>query len=148
MRRWCAILVFGLLCSMVVPCAAKAPSKGQTKAKRKSKAKKVRKAKPKPKVTKSASIRTSTPESLRAAIEDLTKTFGAKYPKGAEYLKRLDTLKAGDKAALEALAAEALLANPLLDFDKLIVRRTTNLGLPSNWQSNSSVRGGKYDNEI
>ena len=49
--------------------------------------------------------------SLRAAIEDLIKTFGSKYPNGKEYLKRLDKAKGADFAALKR---EALLANPLV----------------------------------
>ncbi len=61
---------------------------------------------------------------LRAAIQDLAATFGRQYPRGAEYLKRLDGIAqaaADDPDALEAQAAqlrslrrEALLANPLL----------------------------------
>ena len=60
-------------------------------------------------------------------------------------------IKANDpsaKADLDALAEEALLANPLLDFDQLIVRRTLDLGLPANWQSNASLKAANYDNEI
>ena len=67
----------------------------------------------------------NTPESLMRAIKDLSKTYGAKY-KGAEYMKRLgDLVKGGkpDQAALEKLAREALLANPLLDVDKILVIR-------------------------
>ena len=92
---------------------------------------------------------------LRLAIEDLVKTFGAKYPKGGEYLERLGKLEArltakdqAARAELESPAKEALLANPLIDFDRLIVRRTTGLGLPANWQSNASLRKGKYDNAV
>ena len=157
MRRWCAILIVGLLAGMVVPCAGKAPSpretKAQRKAKRKPKPKKVRTKKPK--AMAAGSVKINTPQSIRLAIEDLVKTFGAKYPKGSEYLKRLDRLDprltagdAGARGELDALAGEALLANPLLGFDKLIVRRTADLGLPANWQSNSSLRKSKYDNEI
>jgi len=52
---------------------------------------------------------------LRAAIDDLVATFGRRYPKGREYLDRLDRLgKAPDAAALATLQREALIANPLL----------------------------------
>ena len=52
---------------------------------------------------------------LRAAIHDLVDSFGKRYPGGADYLRRLDALeKTGDKAALDALAREALVANPLV----------------------------------
>ena len=37
---------------------------------------------------------------------------------------------------------------PCSDFDRLIVRRTADLGLPANWQSNSSLGKRNYDNEI
>jgi formylglycine-generating enzyme required for sulfatase activity len=101
-------------------------------------------------------VEINTPQSLRLAIDDLMKTYGSEYPQGEEYLERLEQLEsrlaANDQSAqadLDALAEEALLANPLLDFDQLIVRRTTNLGLPSNWQSNASLNKNiKYDNEI
>ncbi|MCP4376077.1 MAG: formylglycine-generating enzyme family protein [bacterium] len=70
-------------------------------------------------------IPVNTPESLTRAIKDLSKTFGPKY-KGEEYLKRLAELTKGgkpDQAALQKLAREALLANPLLDVDKILVIR-------------------------
>jgi len=51
---------------------------------------------------------------LRAAVADLTTTFGTDYPGGPGYLIRLDALPRGDGPALEALRREALLANPLL----------------------------------
>lgn len=50
--------------------------------------------------------------SLRAAIEDLSAAFPAEYPKGKEYLARLDAVKTPEE--LDALRNEALLANPLL----------------------------------
>ncbi|MHC4252698.1 MAG: HzsA-related protein, partial [Planctomycetota bacterium] len=86
---------------------------------------------------------------LRLAVENLTSTFPEKY-KG--YLERLNAL-VRDRAQPDKLAAfrrEALLANPLLDFEKLLIvrRGERNLGLPKNWQSNSSLRTRGYDNEI
>lgn len=115
--------------------------------------------------------------SLRLALEDLTTTFGAKYPKGPEYLKRLshleesakvlmseaDKASEGDRIAetfqrLNSLFQEALLANPLLapssssgpGFDKLLLvkRKADSLGLPQNWQSNSSLPRSGFENEI
>jgi len=100
---------------------------------------------------------------LRLAITDLSETFGPRYAKGREYLKRLDALEqalqsAGSEPeelrhvddALALLSREALSANPLLDFDRLLlVRRSEdNLGLPQNWQSNSSLKPTGYDNQI
>jgi hypothetical protein len=54
---------------------------------------------------------------LRAAVEDLTATFGARYPRGAEFIAKLDAMAAADRmdeGDLDALAREALLANPLV----------------------------------
>ena len=70
-------------------------------------------------------IPVNTPESLKRAIEDISTTHGAKY-NGAAYIKRLaDLTQDGkpDPAALAKLAREALLANPLLDGDKILVIR-------------------------
>ncbi|MBI3922118.1 MAG: SUMF1/EgtB/PvdO family nonheme iron enzyme [Armatimonadetes bacterium] len=108
-------------------------------------------------------------KALRLAVRDLTKTFGSKYPKGSEYLRRLDELEKssaelianankgsdGDLLVktvrrLDTLSREALLSNPLLDFDRLVLvkRKDDNLGLPQNWQSNSSLPRSGFDNEI
>ncbi|HEY3323991.1 MAG TPA: SUMF1/EgtB/PvdO family nonheme iron enzyme [Planctomycetota bacterium] len=107
-------------------------------------------------------------QSLRLAVTDLNASFGEKYVKGAEYLKRVDDLEKtwlemtadGKKAdpakvgevseKLAALQQEALLANPLLDFDKLLLikRNAKNLGLPQNWQSNSTLHKNGFENEI
>jgi formylglycine-generating enzyme required for sulfatase activity len=114
-----------------------------------------------------AKAKTIETEPLRRAIQDLTTTFGEEYPKGEDYLKRLDALeaalvkatgqKSSDSEAVASIAQklldlrrEALLANPLLDFDRvLLVRRKPNrMGLPANWQSNSSVPKTGYDNQI
>ena len=54
-------------------------------------------------------------EALRKAIADLMETFGDRYPKGAEFLKRLEAVaKTGDAKAFAALKREALAANPLV----------------------------------
>ena len=58
----------------------------------------------------------------RRMIEDLIKNNGDKYP-GKEFLVRLDAIAASDQAGLDALIKDASLANPLLDFDKLVVIR-------------------------
>ncbi|MFV2068334.1 MAG: hypothetical protein ACC645_15300, partial [Pirellulales bacterium] len=57
---------------------------------------------------------------LRAAIEDLLVSFPTQYPKGREYLHRLDDLEKRAvnreevQAELEALRREALIGNPLV----------------------------------
>ncbi|MCH8042613.1 MAG: SUMF1/EgtB/PvdO family nonheme iron enzyme [Planctomycetes bacterium] len=106
---------------------------------------------------------------LRRAIEDLSQTHGTAYPNGKRYLARLATIEkawpqitAGLKrnnpqakrqvAELAVLQGKALLANPLLDFDKLLLvqrgAKAPALGLPRNWQSNSSLRKTGYDDQI
>ena len=56
---------------------------------------------------------TVTRDSLRAAVEDLGRTFGERYP-GDDFLKSLDTVAEGDEKSLRQLAREALIANPLV----------------------------------
>ena len=103
---------------------------------------------------------------LRRAIEDLCATYGEKYRDGAKYLAELTefeaslpslraALDAGDLKVIGALEQfrslrrTALLANPLLDFDRvlLVKRSEQNLCLPQNWQGNSSM-DSRTDNEI
>ena len=107
---------------------------------------------------------------LYLAINDLIDTCGSEYPKGAEYLSRLDALQKslegiqeaakGDASAkdktlditkdLLALQKEALLANPVLGFNELmfVKRSAKRLGLPQNWQGNSTIGGTGYENEL
>jgi formylglycine-generating enzyme required for sulfatase activity len=128
--------------------------------------------------------------SLRLAVEDLSSTYGARYPKGPEYLERLSSWERrmaqargpGGQAVnverffaavqeCESLRAEVLLANPLLDFEQLLVvkRRDARAyrpmprfpipplcngpghllnGLPLNYQGNGVLRQVPIDNEI
>ena len=53
-------------------------------------------------------------------------------------------------AELARLRREALLANPLLDFDRLLLvkRNAAHLALPQNWESNSSIPRRGIENEI
>ncbi|MHC4253704.1 MAG: TolB family protein, partial [Planctomycetota bacterium] len=94
---------------------------------------------------------------LRMAIDDLTESFPETYP--AKYLERIREIEAAlggaDSGKIAAMAIElvafrqeALLANPLLDFDKLLlVKRRGGHGMPQNWVGNCSKRG-PFDNEI
>lgn len=109
--------------------------------------------------------------STRDAIEDLIATCGDKYPRGRQFLGRLTELEKGILEAEAAMAGgdqtakariaeladnfailrnEALLANPLLDFDKLLLikRGASNLGLPANWQANCGIGSTGFDNQI
>ncbi|MFH1266052.1 MAG: hypothetical protein ABIK89_10015, partial [Planctomycetota bacterium] len=95
---------------------------------------------------------------LRLAIEDLWATFPDRYPRGPEYLDRLADLEKrlgdGETDALgqdaETLRRQALLDNPLVDFDRLLVvrRKADRLGLPQNWQGNCALPATGYDNQI
>ena len=119
---------------------------------------------------------------LRQAIRNMTESFGKKYPRGRDYLKRIDDLEnqrgvilaalkmdeTGSRTGLydyaitlKKLKREALLANPLLDFEKLLVVKRKNptkgkrlnhnlnkFGIPSNHECNSSLPETGYDNEI
>jgi len=102
---------------------------------------------------------------LRMAIDDLSTNFPDRYRNGDVYLKRLQTLRAkhdrlapaSEPAAyaaierrFEELKNEALLANPLLDFDRLLMirRRADRLGLPSNFNSNPDLQPTGYDNAL
>ncbi len=84
---------------------------------------------------------------MRLAIEDLTKNFPNKYKNGREYSRAIDgwqqraaeiknSLDRGDRAAagqvdeIVALQRKALLSNPLLDFDKMLLIKRKPLGDP------------------
>lgn len=106
-------------------------------------------------------------DALRRVIAHLVATCPDTYTAGGHYLaqlegftQQLESIQEGvnraDAAALaavgqiEVLQREALLANPLLDFDRvmLIRRNEALLGLPQNWQGNCSLPRRGYDNEI
>lgn len=106
---------------------------------------------------------------LQRAIDDLAQDYPNRYLKAQDFKaclndlqERLPEIMHGlsrcDDNAKEAangalrLQQEALLANPLLDFDKLLfVRRSEaspSLGLVQNWQSNCALPHDGFDNEI
>jgi formylglycine-generating enzyme required for sulfatase activity len=106
---------------------------------------------------------------LRAAIADLADTFGPRYPDAGDFLGRLDRLERSSalpaperRREFLALQRAALLANPLLDFGRLLVVRRKlpaarnplgtaaqmALGLPSNHECNSSLDRTGFDNEL
>ncbi|MDD4869368.1 MAG: SUMF1/EgtB/PvdO family nonheme iron enzyme [Kiritimatiellae bacterium] len=106
-------------------------------------------------------------EAVGRAIFDMAKTWPDKY-NATPHLKSLDEFKQKRDVLLQSLkesepealaeadklanaVRSALLANPLLEFDKIIlVRRglSGHPGLPQNWQGNSSLPKKGYDNEI
>ncbi|NQV32241.1 MAG: hypothetical protein HQ515_06075, partial [Phycisphaeraceae bacterium] len=102
---------------------------------------------------------------LRMAVHDLSSNFPDRYPNGNVYLERLQTLRAEHdrlsrtsefttfaaiERQFEALKHEALLANPLLNFDRLLMirRRADQLGLPLNFNGNPDIEPTGYDNTL
>jgi formylglycine-generating enzyme required for sulfatase activity len=88
---------------------------------------------------------------LKLAIQNLSETFGNKYPNAQKYLEQLNVITHNnDTVALNQLRREALLANPLLDFDRLLLirRGEKQLGLPLNYSANSSLPKTGYENQL
>ncbi|MCC7375798.1 MAG: SUMF1/EgtB/PvdO family nonheme iron enzyme [Verrucomicrobiales bacterium] len=101
---------------------------------------------------------------LRLAIQDLAATFGERYPRASEWLRELETLRedltseaaerrARARRSLEQLRRDALVTfNPWIDFKRLLlVRRgdaSPDLGLPRNWESNSTLPKRGYDDAL
>ena len=131
-----------------------------------------------------ADLEMVNPAALRRAISDLIKTFGADYPGGRDYLKTMETcekqmpaikdaLKQRDSKVLRAAEEivafhrQALLANPLLSFDRLLLIKRKPIGDPrraeepdrgigrfigmpqqSSWQLHTMTDTDGWDNEI
>jgi len=94
-------------------------------------------------------------DAIRRAINDLLETFGPQYPNGQKHLAALDKLdseKAPPEAYDELRRRALLFDNPHIDFDKIlfVCRHTKgpSLALPTNWNSNSELPRGGYDDEI
>jgi formylglycine-generating enzyme required for sulfatase activity len=121
---------------------------------------------------------------MRLAVRDLIKNFPAEYADGEKYLRAIDTyeerlseikeaLGRDDKAAarqvdeIVALQRQALLSNPLLNFDRLLLIKRKPLGDPrraeepdrgigkfvgmpqqSSWQLQTMRNTDGWDNEI
>lgn len=87
-------------------------------------------------------------DSLKKAIIDLMDTHGNSYPKGASYLARLAKIE--NNQQLESLRKEALMANPAIDFDDILIvqRSGKKRWLPANWQCNSSLPKLGHKNKI
>lgn len=104
-------------------------------------------------------------KTLEQAVRDLQETHGANYPKAAEFLERARALRqraavapSEIESALASLQREALLANPLLQTNQLLLikRRPSgkpgppglDIAMPSNHECNSSLPRTGYDNEL
>ena len=100
---------------------------------------------------------------LRLSIQELKSRFGARYPAGQIYLDQLVALEneqpavAGDaqqtaawQTRFDELQYKALVTdNPYIDFTEVLAvrRNQKTLGLPQNWQGNTSVNP-KIENEL
>ncbi len=108
-----------------------------------------------------------SPEAVARALADMETTWPGRGAAGQNgLLKGLAERRAAVLRGLQAGQADAeadagklvndvrtaLLANPLLDFDRLLVVKrsvkTDRLALPQNWESNSSIRRNGIDNAI
>ena len=78
--------------------------------------------------------------SLELAIRDLIEVHGDSYPQGPAFLARLETIENRKAKGFEQLKREALMANPLLTFDKvLLVRSRAGERFARNWESRVSL---------
>jgi len=93
---------------------------------------------------------------VEMAIKDLQSTYPGTYDRAhafSDRLHRIASLPLGQArdTALETLQRQALLGNPLLDFDRmLVVRRKCQgeQGFPANWQGNERLKRTGYTNDI
>ena len=118
--------------------------------------------------TAAAAVKTVNFPALRLSIAELQSQFADSYRNGQQSLARVDELEQQAEAFQKAVAEKddraagdyvqacaelqrrALVSeNPLVDFDKLLVirRDAEKLGLPQNWQGNSSMNP-RLENEI
>ncbi len=120
----------------------------------------------KPRSKHPAGVTSKDIAALRMGIEDLIETFGDKYARGAEFLARLKKIDKPTPAEFNALKREALLANPLLDFKRLLLIRrrigkhatrfdggmwgfnSRSLGIPDTGSGNTILPRSGFDNEI
>lgn len=69
-----------------------------------------------------------------------------------ERLKRSDESAVAEAQRILALQRAIVMSNPVLDFSEILLLRRElkgkNMGLPSNWESNSSVNGRGWNNEL
>lgn len=114
-----------------------------------------------------ARLKYAVPANIRLAIADMIATYGSRFPQGPrllaeargferDYSEMLAGVSRDDPQAIKragellAFQRRALLANPLLDFDRMLVvqRDKGGLGLVQNWESNSSLPRSGTPSEI
>ncbi len=81
-------------------------------------------------------------DTLRLAIEDMIAEHGEAYPDGKAFLERLEAINAPDDPRLAILKRQALLANPVIDFEKVLLVKRKGAWMLNNWLGNSSMKGG------
>ncbi|MDO4587521.1 MAG: SUMF1/EgtB/PvdO family nonheme iron enzyme [Planctomycetia bacterium] len=100
-------------------------------------------------------------ESLKLAIEDIMTNYPDEF-ENSNYLERWEDFdqKFSELAGqnnddfielaqeYEAFRREVLLSNPILDFDQILLRKTTNPALQPNWISNASREKGEYNDSL
>jgi formylglycine-generating enzyme required for sulfatase activity len=141
------VISFSTLTAIQAKTDQPTSSTSQTSQKNQKKARaKAKKAKKRPQEKRTLSY--GTQESLKLAIQDLIRTYGNAYPKGPEFLKRLQ--KTTTPEELATLRKEALMANPAINFKKLLIvqRSGRTRWLPANWQCNSSIPQKGHNNSI
>jgi formylglycine-generating enzyme required for sulfatase activity len=102
-----------------------------------------------------------SPKSLELAIRDLMESFGDQYPNGASYLTQLESIQMeteAGQAAFDALFSKALLENPLLDSNSLLMisrkrgKMNSTLsnvwGFPRSSQGNSAILEQPWESEL
>jgi formylglycine-generating enzyme required for sulfatase activity len=110
------------------------------------------------------SLELLNPPALLRALDDLAATAPQRIPDAAGLRRTIEALpeikpwigrvRQGEPAAIEqaeaalAMQRRILLANPVLDFETIIARKTDKLGLPANFHSNSSIPKTGYQNTI
>ena len=100
----------------------------------------------------------NTVESVRRALLDMIETFGNAYPDGPVHLEKLAEFEkrlaanpndGALRAEFAAFRKKALLANPLLDFDKLVLVRASRLAAPGlNAYVNTEMKRNGWDHEL
>ncbi|GHT28581.1 hypothetical protein FACS18942_09120 [Planctomycetales bacterium] len=113
-------------------------------------------------------LASENPESIKRAIDDLTKKFAGQYD-GKKYTEQYEKITAELKTASQDTVKKseaeqekyftllkefgefrktALLANPIMKFEKLLFRRAKDAGLTANWISNAARGKHNYNNAL
>ncbi len=114
-----------------------------------------------------ARMRLVQPRAILEAVKAAVRSEGNRYPHGRDRVREAESWVAAYEGIVRGLERrepravrqaeellrfqrEVLLDDTSLDFDRILVirRSVANLGLPANWDSNSSLPRNGYDNEL